>query len=177
MSKIRLRDHSLGIEVERSINLSNLNWRGNDCLVVDNLQFRGKYLMGREHVQLLFQNITQKWERDWTLVQCISRNMWKLSLLSVWMNGICECVLYCSFISMVSGNVFFIDPLYEWDMWMFSLMFVDWMESMNVFFIVCLYEWNLWMFLYCFLTWMDSVKGFYIMCIWMESVNLFFIVY
>ena len=111
------------------------------------------------------------------LVQYISRNMWKLSLLSVWMNGICKCVLYCSFISMVSGNVFFIDPLYEWDIWMFSLMFVDWMESMNVFFIVCLYERNLWIFLYCFLIWIDSVKGFYIMCMWMESVNLFFIVY
>ena len=39
----------------------------------------------------------------------------------------------------------FINPLYEWNMWMFSLIFVNWMESVNVFFIVCLYKWNMWM--------------------------------
>jgi hypothetical protein len=79
-------------------------------------------------------------------------------LLILYMNGICECV--------------FIDPLYEWNLWMLYLMFANWMEYMNVFFIVCCYEWNRWMFLYCFLIWMDSVNVFYL-CIWMESVNSF----
>jgi len=32
MSNIRLRDHSLGIAVGRSINLSTLSWRDNDWL-------------------------------------------------------------------------------------------------------------------------------------------------
>ena len=122
MSKIRLRDHSLGIEVERSINLNNLNWRGNDCLVVVNIQFRDKNNMGREHVQLLFQNITQKWERDWTigtmnfeesvnafLFICLNKwNLWMFYLLFLYINGIWEC--------------FFIDPLYEWNLGMFSLL-------------------------------------------------------
>ena len=111
MSKIWLRDQSLGIEVGRSINLSNLGWRGNDGLVVDNLQFRGKYLMGREHFQLLFQNITQKWERDWTIgtmnfeesvevffIICLNEwNMWMLFVLILYMNGIFAC-FYWSFI-------------------------------------------------------------------------------
>ena len=123
MSTIRLRDHSLGIEVERSINLSNLNWRGSDCLVVDNLHFRGKYIMGREHVQLLFQNITQKWERDWTIgtinfeesvkaffIICLNEwNLWMFSVLFLYIIGICECF-------------FLIDPLYEWNLGMFSLL-------------------------------------------------------
>ena len=165
MSKIWLRDHSLGIEVGRSINLSNSNWRGNGCLVVDNLQFRGKYLMGREHVQLLFQNITQKWERDWTIgtmnfeesvevffIICLNEwNLWILLVLILYLNGICA--------------FFFIDPLYEWNLWMFFL-------------IDPLYEWNLWMFfsiypLYAWNMWML----FYWSFIWMESMNVFFIVY
>jgi len=47
MSKIRLRYHFCGKAVGRSISWSNLSWRGNDCLVVYWLQFRGKYFMGR----------------------------------------------------------------------------------------------------------------------------------
>ena len=122
--KIWLRDHSLGIEVGRSINLSNSNWRGNGCLVVDNLQFRGKYLMGREHVQLLFQNITQKWERDWTIgtmnfeesvevffIICL--NEWNLWMLFVWMESV---------------HVF-IDPLYEWNLWMFLFLLILYMNG------------------------------------------------
>jgi hypothetical protein len=188
MSKIRLRDLSLGIEVGRCINLSNSNWRGNDCLVVDNLQFRGKYLMGREHVQLLFQNITQKWERDWTIgtmnfeesiffIICLNEwNLWMLFVLILYMNGICACFywsficmesvnffFYWSFIWMESVNVFSIDPLYAWNMWMFLL--ILYMNGIcECFFIDPLYEWNLWMFYLMFVN-------------WMESMNVFFIVY
>jgi hypothetical protein len=124
MSKIWLRDHSFGIEVGRFINLSNSNRRGNGCLVVDNLQFRGKYLMGREHVQLLFQNITQKWERDWTIgtmnfeesvevffIICL--NEWNLWMLFVWMESV---------------HVF-IDPLYEWNLWMFLFLLILYMNG------------------------------------------------
>jgi hypothetical protein len=56
LSNIRLRDHSRGLAVGRSISWSNLSWRGNDCFIVDWSLFRGIYFMGREHVQLLYQS-------------------------------------------------------------------------------------------------------------------------
>ena len=56
MSKIILRYHSIGMAVGRSINSSTLCFKGNDCLIVGCLQFSCKYLMGREHVQQLYQN-------------------------------------------------------------------------------------------------------------------------
>ena len=118
MSKIRLRDHFLSIEVGRSINLSYLNWRCSDCLVVDNLQFRGKYNMGREHVQLLSKHSIEMRER-----------------LDNWYNeyrAICGSFLYYLFKWLESVNAFCIDPLYEWNL---CMSFID-----------PLYEWNLRMF-------------------------------
>ena len=78
---------------------------------------------------------------------------------------------------MESVNVFFIDPLYEWNMWMFSLIFVNWMEYMNGFFIVCLYEWNLWMFSLS-LVYMNGICECFLYRLFrrMESVNVFYTV-
>jgi hypothetical protein len=133
MSNIRLRDHSRGLAVGRSISWRNLIWRGNDCFVVDWSLFWGIYFMGREHVQLLYQSTPYKWERDRTigtmnferfvnvfLIVCLNQvNLSMFSSLLIYMNGLCE--------------------------YLFSSLLI-WMESVNVFFIVCLYEWTLWMF-------------------------------
>ena len=189
MSKIRLRDHSLGIEVERSINLSNLNWRGNDCLVVDNLQFRGKCLMGREHGQLLYQNITEKkWERDWAIgtihfeeyvkaffIICLNEwNLWMCSVLFLYINGIWECFLYWSFIWMGYVNVFFnvcwLNGIYE----CFLYRVLIWMESVNV--SILFLDMNGFCKGVLYYVYMNGIceSVLYCLLIWMESMNAFF---
>ena len=143
-------------------------------MVVDNLQFRGKYLMGREHVQLLFQKITQKWERDWTIgtmnfeesvevffIICLNEwNLWMLFVLILYLNGICAFFFYWSFIWMESVNVFF--------NWSFI-----WMESVNVFFylsFICMEYVNA----FLLILYMDGIYEcfLYRLFIWMDSVNV-----
>ena len=85
-------------------------------------------------------------------------------LLSVFMNGICECFYY-QFIWMASGNIFFAVCIYEWNLWMF---------------LSSVYMNGIWVyFLYCLFIWMESVNVFFIAFCWikMESVNVFFIVF
>ena len=89
--------------------------------------------------------------------------------LNNWYNGfpgICDSFHYYIFKWIESVNVFFIEPLYEWNMWMFSLMFVNWVQYMNVFFTVCLYEWNMWIFSLLFINMNGIYKCifFYIIC-------------
>jgi hypothetical protein len=73
------------------------------------------------------------------------------SLLFVYMNGICECFLYC-FLLDKNGicECFLYCFLYEWFLWMFSSRLYIWMESVNVFSTDCFVEWNWWCFLHCY---------------------------
>jgi hypothetical protein len=90
-------------------------------------------------------------------------NLWMFCSSFIYMNGICECFLYCLFIWMEYVNVFIIVCLYEWNLWMFSLLFV----YMNG---ICE------CFLYGLFIWIESVKVFFI-CkfIWIEHMCIFFI--
>ena len=168
-------------------------------MVVDNLQFWGNYFMGREHVQLLYQNTLRKWERDRTIVTMKLRGICEcfLNRLLVWiesvnflfnMNGIYECFLYCLLIWMESLNVFLIVCLnewnlriyfiicwHEWNMWMFYYLFI-YMNGICECFLYCsLYEWNLWMFSSLFI-YVNGICECFLYCLFirMESVNVFF---
>jgi hypothetical protein len=86
------------------------------------LQLRGKYLMGGEQVQLVYQNTLKTRERDRTIgtmkfernFECFlnRRLVWIESVnfasLSINMNGIYECFLYCLLVWMESLHVFVI---------------------------------------------------------------------
>ena len=144
--KIRLRDHSRGLAVGRSISWSNL-------LVT----VQGHIFYGKRTCSTIISKHTIKRREG-------SHN---------WYNEfreVCECFLNRLLESSESVNVFFIAYLYEWNIcfhrcwyewnrWMFSLLFpcmnglfesfrnhwFKWMESVNLVFIICWHEWNLWM--------------------------------
>ena len=132
--KIRLRDHSRGLAVGRSISWSNL-------LVT----VQGHIFYGKRTCSTIISKHTIEMREG-------SHN-WDNAFREV-----CECFLNRLLESSESVNVFFIAYLYEWTLWIFVFIVVDmngigecflycflvWMDSLNPFVIIGLNEWNLW---------------------------------